>query len=788
MSKINIPTVSGGFNLSQINSNFDQIEQHLNDRVLYRDVPTGEPNQMVNDLDMNSYRIYNLPEPIQDHEPLRKVDADKILDIPKVFHFQPPVIYTEGLNITNGTFTVDYQGVIYYPRPSYIPFTTGVWNPSQWSPLQNTNPGNELLVFDDYASASTAAAMLPDGQEIEAPNSDARLSRFEVQSGALVFKDFAPDAIRLQSYAALRTYTGTAQAVDIINHNLSGRFSVDSADTSSTDNGGTLIVDQTGRRWKRSFSGTASWRWFCQEGMTTEQAIDAMGLALGYVGFQFGATPLSSVTIDYPMYFCAGAYIEVLAGQTVSLTNTVNSQDQWIFRGNGNVAIPLPDIDSGEDLRELKAIWFGAFTQMPTDQAPAIQRAVDALGNSREGVVHLDLGNYLISSGIELNRGVKLKGVGTRRTVLKVTNDGYPVVTTRHTACFVEDLQFENEPTLLTREFPYVHLKHDFCEVTNIFHQSSKNPIVVDGPNCKVRNIESVYGGTAPAAGSSQVLVRASGVSVADIYSRFSTGAWPEAIVRVGDESTGGSITGFTVRNVEYIGGSIGVLVHAQNKSIARGSINGVNSRGVSGVPEAVVKMVADGTGGIFQCPIENVICPNTATTAVKLVQNGTGSFRNISFDSIHDAGESGSSLTLIQTAGVMDNIYIGCNWVTQRPEIVAVSEATVGAVRAVRNAIPGRRYGKTVSFTLPRSGHESGGIYHFQSSTPITCTLGSGVTGDVGQEYIITTSGAAHVLAPGSGATLNGATSSVTLTAGTIYTLAMSRNVDGSSAQWFVK
>lgn len=182
MSKINIPTVSGGFNLSQINSNFDQIEQHLNDRVLYRDVPTGEPNQMVNDLDMNSYRIYNLPEPVQDHEPLRKVDADKILDIPKVFHFQPPVIYTEGLNITNGTFTVDYQGVIYYPRPSFIPFTTGTWNPAQWSPVQNTNPGNELLVFEDYATASTAAATLPDGQVVEAED-----KRYVVSSGALQF-------------------------------------------------------------------------------------------------------------------------------------------------------------------------------------------------------------------------------------------------------------------------------------------------------------------------------------------------------------------------------------------------------------------------------------------------------------------------------------------------------------------------------------------------------------------------------------------------------------------------
>lgn len=42
------------------NANSATIEDHLNNKVLYRDNPDGEPNQMESDLDMNSQRILNL--------------------------------------------------------------------------------------------------------------------------------------------------------------------------------------------------------------------------------------------------------------------------------------------------------------------------------------------------------------------------------------------------------------------------------------------------------------------------------------------------------------------------------------------------------------------------------------------------------------------------------------------------------------------------------------------------------------------------------------------------------
>lgn len=60
MAKINISDVTSGFaSVSALNEAFQDLEDELNQKVLYRDNPTGEPNQMESDLDMNGHRILN---------------------------------------------------------------------------------------------------------------------------------------------------------------------------------------------------------------------------------------------------------------------------------------------------------------------------------------------------------------------------------------------------------------------------------------------------------------------------------------------------------------------------------------------------------------------------------------------------------------------------------------------------------------------------------------------------------------------------------------------------------
>lgn len=123
-----------------------------------------------------------------------------------------------------------------------------------------------VLSFSDYAVASTAADTLPDGQQIEAPNAAGRLSRFSVQSGVLVFKDFAPDAIRMQSYSAIGNYTGSAQAIDITTPGISGRWNCRGVVPGVVADYGTKLIDALGRLWERDFSGPWRFEWFGAKG------------------------------------------------------------------------------------------------------------------------------------------------------------------------------------------------------------------------------------------------------------------------------------------------------------------------------------------------------------------------------------------------------------------------------------------------------------------------------------------------------------------------------------------
>lgn len=72
MTKLDLNEV--GF-ISGINSNFQAVEDELNNKILYRNNPTGEPNEMHNDLDMNGNHIYNLPAPVSPSEPARLQDV-----------------------------------------------------------------------------------------------------------------------------------------------------------------------------------------------------------------------------------------------------------------------------------------------------------------------------------------------------------------------------------------------------------------------------------------------------------------------------------------------------------------------------------------------------------------------------------------------------------------------------------------------------------------------------------------------------------------------------------------
>ena len=97
-----------------------------------------------------------------------------------------------------------------------------------------------------------------------------RTELFKYGDASLRTELFKYDGVSLigsASYSEIRNYNGNADVIlchGIQNHNDGGEgvFYIDFEDLISADNGGTILVDSLGRRWKRRYSGDVDIRWF----------------------------------------------------------------------------------------------------------------------------------------------------------------------------------------------------------------------------------------------------------------------------------------------------------------------------------------------------------------------------------------------------------------------------------------------------------------------------------------------------------------------------------------------
>lgn len=94
-------------------------------------------------------------------------------------------------------------------------------------------------------------------------------------------------ALTLSSYEQLRAYTGESAKVYCsgranVFDKAFGYFHVDAADTTSADNDGTILVDASGRRWKRAFAGDVLSLWFGDVGGITPDSTLALQRAMDF--------------------------------------------------------------------------------------------------------------------------------------------------------------------------------------------------------------------------------------------------------------------------------------------------------------------------------------------------------------------------------------------------------------------------------------------------------------------------------------------------------------------------
>lgn len=112
--------------------------------------------------------------------------------------------------------------------------------------------------------------------------------------------------LNMQTYAAIRAYSGFAAYLEVYTPGINGRF-VRTVDTTSADDGGTILVSLDGTRWKRQFTGPIEVDWFGAFGLADSSA--AIGAAISaaqntaggaFIAFRSGATYkiLSGITYN----------------------------------------------------------------------------------------------------------------------------------------------------------------------------------------------------------------------------------------------------------------------------------------------------------------------------------------------------------------------------------------------------------------------------------------------------------------------------------------------------------
>lgn len=110
--------------------------------------------------------------------------------------------------------------------------------------------------------------------------------------------------------------------------------------------------------------------------------------------------------------FANSAKFSIDAAVTLTLNGSIDAGLDQVFSGSGSVAL--------SKVKEVYPQWWGAVADQITDDQPAIQAAIDAVGGG--GIVSIGQGVYIIGSPIILGNGKGLIGAGGRHTVLKAGN------------------------------------------------------------------------------------------------------------------------------------------------------------------------------------------------------------------------------------------------------------------------------------------------------------------------------------------------------------------------------
>ena len=391
----------------------------------------------------------------------------------------------------------------------------------------------------------------------------------------------------------------------------------------------------------------------------------SMGAATGIVVVPSGNNSIkSNITIVGLMVFEPGAYLTIDAGVTLNVYGLVHSPAQYIFRGPGTVLFgDNPTTTNTYSMaRVAMAEWFGLVAGASTDQIPALQLAVNAMSNLREGSVSLPMGTINHQTTLYINRCVHLHGYGPRRTVHSMTPNGVIGIVMNAVGARVSGLQFEAPAGTYKSGAPCIDVQANDCQVDDISTGSTAQGIRVSptGAFCRVSNIINLAQPSVLVAGSSVVEVQAVDTTVEGVQAHSGGGAqYLESIVRV--STNGSGISRVTVKGVDTtVVGAIAVNVVAVNDNMAQVTADGVQQGGANGTGMVVTN---SGTAAVQDIVSRNVRVAANATLGMGIYNSGAGSTSISLIDALTAPGGAATGLLISQTAGSIPKVNVGfCN------------------------------------------------------------------------------------------------------------------------------
>jgi hypothetical protein len=257
MAKITLDDTVSGFSNTTINSNSDKIETELNNKVLYRDNPSGEANQMENLLDMNSNRIINLPNATTSSEP---ATYGQLLNSATISVYSGTLreefSATEGqtvFTLTLGEYVVGANNLSVY--------VNGV----RQRTAEYIETSSTVFTFLEGLDASDSCVAIINeqvetGEVVTAGNTTITVNGVTTNVSSYINNKYATD------YADLRTKLGNGifsdgDHVTLTDEKIAGTFAIRTR-IAESDNTGTIITDGGSLCAHRIYDGHLNVQWF----------------------------------------------------------------------------------------------------------------------------------------------------------------------------------------------------------------------------------------------------------------------------------------------------------------------------------------------------------------------------------------------------------------------------------------------------------------------------------------------------------------------------------------------